>query len=156
MSLSPTLTLFVSPYGKLYLKMQLVIAQTAISNSTIELPKRRLGPKKPKHGIPPHEWPNVLHRVLENQEPLRTVADDYGVSHETVRRVMHATRKMQQVEATRNVVKNWIETVGGDPKGFGVGPLFSLTYPSGQISSPLNSCPPNQLLDREKSSIEIV
>jgi hypothetical protein len=33
------------------------------------------------------------------------------------------------------VVKNGIETVGGDPKGFGVVPLFSLAYLSWQIRS---------------------
>ena len=41
---------------------------------------------QPKHGIPPSEWPHVLRRVMEDHEPLRTVADEYGVSHETVRR----------------------------------------------------------------------
>ncbi len=97
MSLSPTLTLFLEPYGKLYLKIQLVLLQeqTGIRDPSLEIPKRRTVPKKPRYGIPSSEWPNVIRRVLENQEPLGTVADDYGVSHETVRRVMHATRKMQ-------------------------------------------------------------
>ncbi len=39
------------------------------------------------------EWPVLQRRVLENQEPLRQVASDYGVSHETVRRVLLACRK---------------------------------------------------------------
>ncbi len=90
-SLSPTLTLFISPYGKPYLKMQLVL----LSNTPLEIPPRRPGPRQPKHGIPTSEWPTVQYHILDNQEPLRTVADDYGVSHETVRRVMHTTRKMQ-------------------------------------------------------------
>jgi hypothetical protein len=29
-----------------------------------------------------------VHRVLELKEPLRTVAAAYGVSHETIRRIM--------------------------------------------------------------------
>jgi hypothetical protein len=65
--------------------MQLVIAQAIISNTSVEIPPQRPGPKKPKYCIPSSEWPNVIRRVLENQEALRTVADDYGVSHETVR-----------------------------------------------------------------------
>jgi len=37
----------------------------------------------------------VLCRVLEKKEPLRKVADDYGVSHETIRRMVCAVRKTQ-------------------------------------------------------------
>lgn len=54
---------------------------------------RRSGPSKLKHGIPPVEWLIVQRRVLENQEPLRQVARDYGVSYETVRRTVIASRK---------------------------------------------------------------
>jgi hypothetical protein len=43
-SLSPTLGLFVSPYGKLSLKMQVDIAQ----NQTVEILKRRSGPTNSK------------------------------------------------------------------------------------------------------------
>ena len=43
---------------------------------------------KPPHGIPAVEWPNVLRRVIENEEPLHQVAKDYGVSHETVRQLI--------------------------------------------------------------------
>ena len=32
----------------------------------------------------------MLHRVLEQREPLRTVATEYGVSHETIRRLIRA------------------------------------------------------------------
>src|SRR6266566_3625315 len=39
-----------------------------------------------------HTWPTVLHRVLEKKEPLRKVAEDDGVSHETIRRVVRAAR----------------------------------------------------------------
>lgn len=33
--------------------------------------------------------------VIENQEPLRKVAKDYGVSYETVRRVILVTHKQR-------------------------------------------------------------
>jgi hypothetical protein len=39
-------------------------------------------------GIHSSEWPTVLKRVLEKKESLRNIADDYGVSHETIRRVL--------------------------------------------------------------------
>lgn len=81
--------MFVPPYGKLYLKMQLVL----LRNTPLDIPSRRPGPKKPKHRIPPSEWLNVLRRVTENHELLRTIAEDYGVSHETVWRIIHASRK---------------------------------------------------------------
>ncbi len=45
------------------------------------------------YGIPTSEWPNVVQRVLEQQESLRTVAAAYGVSHETIRRTMLHVRK---------------------------------------------------------------
>ena len=30
----------------------------------------------------------IMHRVVEDNEPLRQVADEYGVSHETIRRIL--------------------------------------------------------------------
>ncbi len=93
-TLSPTLTLFIPPYGKLYLKMQLVIAQAALSNSPVEIPKRRPGPKKPKHGIPRLEWPKVHARIRQG-ESLRAVAQSYNVSYETVRRVIQAYSRQE-------------------------------------------------------------
>ena len=36
----------------------------------------------------------MLHRVLEQKEPLRTVAAAYGVSHETIRRLIRAATKV--------------------------------------------------------------
>jgi len=53
-------------------------------------------PKETWHRIPSEEWPTVLRRVVENQEPLRKVADDYGVSYETVRRTVLAARKQSK------------------------------------------------------------
>ena len=57
------------------------------------LTKRHPGPVKPRYGIPSEEWPTVLRRVVENEEPLRRVADDYGVSYETVRRTVMVARQ---------------------------------------------------------------
>ena len=86
---------FLSPASFLSQKLQQALAQLH-TDGNIPLPLvtgRRPGPAKPKHGIPPTERPTVQRRVLENQEPLRKVASDYGVAHETVRRVLLACRK---------------------------------------------------------------
>jgi hypothetical protein len=55
--------------------------------------KRRPGPKHPNYGIPAEHWPTVVQRVVEQKEPLRTVAATYGVSHETIRRMMLHVQK---------------------------------------------------------------
>jgi len=94
-SLSPVFIHFLSPSSYLYQKLQQALTQLQ-ANRNPPLPAvtgRRPGPAKPKHGIPPTEWPTVQRRVVENQEPLRRVASDYGVSYETVRRVVLACRK---------------------------------------------------------------
>lgn len=54
------------------------------------LSQRRPGPVQSSRKIPAAEWPNVLRRVIENRESLRKVAGDYGVSYETVRRLVRA------------------------------------------------------------------
>jgi hypothetical protein len=60
----------------------------------------RPGPKQPNYGIPAELWPTVLQRVVEQKEPLRTVAAAYGVSHETIRRiVLHVQEQRGQQEA---------------------------------------------------------
>jgi hypothetical protein len=46
----------------------------------------------PRWKIPPSEWATVLQRV-EQGEPLRHIACDYGVSYETIRRVLRAARR---------------------------------------------------------------
>ncbi len=46
----------------------------------------------PRWKIPPSEWRTVLERV-EQGEPLRHIAPDYGVSYEAVRRVLRAARR---------------------------------------------------------------
>jgi len=61
---------------------------------------RRPGPKRPAYGIPASEWSKVVQRVMEKKEPLRTVAVAYGVSHETIRRIMlHVQQRRGQREA---------------------------------------------------------
>ncbi len=84
-----------TPSSFLYQKLQRLLEQ--ISNtaphSLLPTTKRHPGPKKPRHGIPPEEWPTVLRRVIDNQEPLRNVTEDYGVSYETVTRTVLAAQK---------------------------------------------------------------
>jgi len=42
----------------------------------------------------------VVQRVVEQKEPLRTVAAGYGVSHETIRRILlHVQQQRGQQEA---------------------------------------------------------
>jgi hypothetical protein len=47
------------------------------------------------YSIPREEWPIVMKRILEIHEPYRKVANDYGVSHETIRRLICAASKKQ-------------------------------------------------------------
>jgi hypothetical protein len=89
-SLSPILYLFLAPFGTLYLKVQLLLAHDETHDAS-PLPivsKRRPGPKQPKYGIPTELWPTVVQCVVEQKESLRTVAAAYGVSHQTIRRIM--------------------------------------------------------------------
>ena len=95
-TLSPILSLFLAPSGKLYQKVQQLLAEDekASGSPPSIIPHRRPGPKHPRYGIPAEQWLTVLQRVLENKEPLRKVADEYGVSHETIRRLIRtASRK---------------------------------------------------------------
>lgn len=65
----------------------------ALSNPhMLPLPQRCPGPDNPQWKIPPSEWPTVLRRI-DQGEPLRQVARDYGVSYEAVRRVVQAALK---------------------------------------------------------------
>ena len=89
-ALSPIFYLFLAPFGKLYLKVHRLLAEDEIlqrSNPPL-LKHRRPGPKHPNYAIPASEWPTVVHRVVEQQESLRTIAAAYGVSHETIRRIV--------------------------------------------------------------------
>jgi hypothetical protein len=101
-TLSPIFYLFLAPSGKLYLKVQHLLAGDALvqSRNPPLLKRRRPGPKHPYYGIPTSEWPTVVQRVVEQKEPLRTVAAAYGVSHETIRRIMrHVQKQREQQES---------------------------------------------------------
>jgi hypothetical protein len=82
---------FVAPHGKL-LQRLLALEQLLGSLPPLLTSQQYAGPREPHHGIPPEEWPNVVHRVIEHHESLRQVAADYGVSHETIRRLLRAFR----------------------------------------------------------------
>jgi hypothetical protein len=56
---------------------------------------RRPGPKHLSYSIPTSQWPAVVHRVVEQKKSLRTVAAAYGVSHETIRRILLRTHRQR-------------------------------------------------------------
>jgi len=96
-TLSPILLLFLVPTGKLYLNVQDVLAhdETQDTSPPPTVGKQRSKPKHPKYGIPAKHWPMVIHCVIEQKEPLRTVAA-YGVAHETIRRILLHTQQHGQ------------------------------------------------------------
>ena len=96
-TLSPIFYLFLAPSGQLYLKVQHLLVQDKLVQSSNPplLKHRRPGPKHPNYGIPTDLWPTVVYRVVEQKEPLRTVAAAYGVSHETIRRIMRHVQKQR-------------------------------------------------------------
>ena len=101
-TLSPIFSLFLAPAGTLYQKVQrfLIEEQSTHGSHPPVLKYRRPGPKRPTHGIPASEWPTLVQRVVEKKEPLRTVAAAYGVSHETLRRIiLHIQKQRGQQEA---------------------------------------------------------
>ena len=54
----------------------------------------------------------MLYCILEKKEPLRKVADHYGVSYETIRRIVRAARKLQGdyvVFTVVNILKNLLD-----------------------------------------------
>ncbi len=73
-SLSPVLIHFVAPQGKLYQQLQILLMKEQVP--PLLFTTGHPGPNEPLHGIPTQEWPNVLHRVIENLEPLRQLADE--------------------------------------------------------------------------------
>jgi hypothetical protein len=100
-SLSPIFYLFLAPIGKLYLKVQELLDHDEAHDASPPpiVGKRRPGPKQPAYGIPAEHWPTVVHRVVEQKEPLRSVAAAYGVSHEAIRRIMlHVQKQRGQQE----------------------------------------------------------
>ena len=94
-SLSPIFYLFLAPSGTLYQKVQRLLVEDESTEGSHPpvLKYRRPGPKHPTYGIPASEWPTVVQRVVEQKEPLRTVAAAYGVSHETIRRIVLHVQK---------------------------------------------------------------
>jgi hypothetical protein len=101
-TLSPIFYLFLAPSGTLYLKVQDLLAHDEAHDVSPPpmVSKRRPGPKHPTYGIPAEHWPLIMHRVVEQKEPLRTVAAAYGVSHETIRRILlHVQKQCGQPEA---------------------------------------------------------
>src|SRR5207237_4859038 len=92
--LSPISSLFLAPSGKLSQKLQQLRAEDEKAQvPTVIEKQRRLGPTSIPSGIPADEWPTVLRPVLEDHISYRKVADDYGVSRETIRRLLRASRK---------------------------------------------------------------
>jgi hypothetical protein len=101
-SLSPILYLFLIPAGVLYQKVQRLLAldETTQGSHPPAMKRRRPGSKHPAYDIPVSEWSTVVQRVMVQKEPLRTVAATYGVSHETIRRLIRAaTNEHGQQEA---------------------------------------------------------
>ena len=93
-SLSPVLIHFVASHGKL-LQRLLALEQLLGSIPPLLTSQQYAGPREPHYGIPLEEWPNVVRRVIEHHESLRQVATDYGVSHETIRRILRASRNQR-------------------------------------------------------------
>jgi hypothetical protein len=68
-SLSPIFYLFLTPTGKLYLKVQDVLTGDEAHNADPPpiVGKRRPGPKHPNYGIPASQWPTVVQRVVKKK-----------------------------------------------------------------------------------------
>ena len=88
-TLSPILYLFQFPASTLSRKLQQVLSEVDVEPI---LEQRRPGPRDIPYGIPEHEWPIVLARAA-NHESYRTIAKDYQVSRETIRRLVQAFQK---------------------------------------------------------------
>ena len=83
---------FVAPHGKLY--HRLLALEQVLGNIPPRIyAQERPGPREPHQAIPLEEWPNVVRRVREQHESLRRIAAEYGVSHETVRRLLRTSGK---------------------------------------------------------------
>src|SRR5260221_14679069 len=90
-TLSPVLIPFLDPHGKLHQTLP-TNAKLLGSMPPLLTTQDRPGPKQTNRGTPSQEWPQGVHSVLEHHEPLRQVASGYGVSHETVRRLLRTSR----------------------------------------------------------------
>jgi hypothetical protein len=95
-TLSPILYLFQIPTSTLSRKLQIVISE--IETPIVIETQRRPGPKDIPYGIPEDKWPTVLKRALENRESYRKIAADYGVSRETIRRLVQASKRVGRTD----------------------------------------------------------
>src|SRR5215470_11533761 len=95
---SPRTINYRSPLAMVLLSLQLPTNSDAAPESSADTPvfppptQRRPGPATPRRGIPRDQWPDVLRRT-EQGDSLRQIANSYGVSYETVRRMLKAARK---------------------------------------------------------------
>ncbi len=101
-ALSPIFSLFLIPSGILYQKVHRLLDEDETPEEIHPpvMKYRRPGPKRITYGIPTSEWPTVVQRVVEQKESLRTVAVAYGVSYETIRRII---RQVQQQSEQQEV-----------------------------------------------------
>ena len=83
---------FVAPHGKLHQRL-FALEHVLGSLPPIVSAQQHPGPRESHHGIPAEEWPNVVRRVREQHESFRRVAAEYGVSRETVRRLLRSRGK---------------------------------------------------------------
>ena len=89
-TLSPILYLFQLPSSTLSQKLQKVLSEVDVPPG-VET-QRRPGPKDIPYGIAEDEWQLVLARVA-NDESYRTIAKDYQVSRETIRRLVQTAKQ---------------------------------------------------------------
>src|SRR6266700_7665149 len=102
--LSPIFSLLLEPSGTLSQKVQHLLAEEERAEGSpppAVIKHRRPGPRNPADGIPSSEWPTLLRRVLEKKEPLRQLADESHVSHETIRRVILAAPNEHVLHASQ-------------------------------------------------------
>ena len=92
MSLERLIELSTMSDGSTTLSQKLQITLSVLETPLVIETQRRPGPKDLPYGIPVEEWPTVLARV-ENHESYRTIARDYAVSRETIRRLVQALTK---------------------------------------------------------------
>src|SRR5437868_11417723 len=75
--LSPIFSLLLAPTGILYQRVQRLLSEEEPAEGNTPpavIKQRRPGPKHPADGLPASEWPTVVHRIVEQKEPLRIVA----------------------------------------------------------------------------------
>jgi DNA-binding NarL/FixJ family response regulator len=97
---SPRTISYRSPLAGVLLSLQSPTNSDTATVSSADTPplsvfspqQRRPGPATPRRGIPLEQWPDVLHRI-EQGDSLRQIAKSYGVSYETVRRVVRTARQ---------------------------------------------------------------